>query len=483
VAAALTPFRELHFGHLDASQEAADDPELLRSGFYDYRDAAYGIASMQNWLLLGPKGAGKTAVLEHLRLEWSDRPDRFFQIWNLGGFPVNDVTQIRTGQTAGASRAQSAWEFLLLLRVIESLDSDNGLSAPASFGAMVKSLQSSGHLIGDWTSKVVRWSGSQVKFDAKLFGADAKFDAATITPLEVSAYLRDQIGRVSTNSTHIIALDGLDSFFFEAEDEWRSLAGLMSALHVLNREFRSNGLRVALVAAVRSDVFDVLPGAELNKLKPHAVHLDWHARGIGAENNLWILLTRKAAASTSGVSNLVRQYLSRPVSIGPHTSMPEFLLDNTRLLPRDAVAMMHYLQRTYAGGNPIPESSAKVAVAHYCEQYFVGEIFDNLAGVLPPGSARKLASFKDALRTAPTRRFDFKFVCDELAGELDPPEIKQLLRQMFEVGGIGIVNRGYTDFTFRKVSGAGFTTRDKFILHDALVRAWNIPWTDHGLSY
>ena len=52
---------------------------------------------------------------------------------------------------------------------------------------------------------------------------------------------------------------------------------------------------------------------------------------------------------------------------------------------------------------------------------------------------------------------------------------------MFEIGGVGVRNpsgnRDYTDFVFRKVSGAGFTIRYEFILHDALVRAWNRPWS------
>ncbi len=110
------PMRELHFGQLDAHQEAIDEPELLLAGFYDYREAAYGIATGATWLLLGPKGAGKSAVFEHLRLEWQARWDRFLTIWDLRDFPVNDVTQIRTGQSPGAARAQAAWEFLLLLR-------------------------------------------------------------------------------------------------------------------------------------------------------------------------------------------------------------------------------------------------------------------------------------------------------------------------------------------------------------------------------
>ncbi|VXB54441.1 hypothetical protein ARTHRO9V_350001 [Arthrobacter sp. 9V] len=55
-------------------------------------------------------------------------------------------------------------------------------------------------------------------------------------------------------------------------------------------------------------------------------------------------------------------------------------------------------------------------------------------------------------------------------------DIKKLLKQMFEVGGVSVRNGGYTDFVFRRVSGAGFSTRYEFIRHDALTRAWNRPW-------
>ena len=81
------PLRELRFGQLDARQEAIDEPDLLTAGFYDYREAAYGIASRQTWILLGPKGAGKSAVLEHLRLTWADKWDRFITSGTLQHFP------------------------------------------------------------------------------------------------------------------------------------------------------------------------------------------------------------------------------------------------------------------------------------------------------------------------------------------------------------------------------------------------------------
>ncbi|KQQ94576.1 hypothetical protein ASF62_10935 [Leifsonia sp. Leaf325] len=473
---ALPKFELLNFGQIDAALEAQEMPDLLVSGYYDYNQAVQHILDGRTWLILGPKGSGKSAVLEHIRLRWKTEWNRFYTGWDLAGFPVNDVTRMAMGQTAGSSRNQAAWEFLLLLRVVESLASDEGMHVDAKFYGIVKNLRTKGLLSSDWSGSVAAWSSSSFKLDLKIFSTETRVDVASITPLEANAYLWQMIEWCQTESRHVIALDGLDSFFFEQADEWTSLAGLMQATLALNRKMKDQGLPVSVVIAARSDVVDVLPGPEINRLKSHAVYLDWHANGIGSRNHLWELLSTKARVVHPEVTNIVAQYLNRRVSIGPHTELTEYLLDHTRLLPRDAVALMRYLQRNYRGNGKVPEENAKVAVRAYCEEYFVGEIFDNLAGVLPLSRARHVEAFKDALRTSPSRYFSFEFVCDEVKGELEPVEVKQLLKQMFEIGGIGVRNGKFVDFVYRRVGGAGFTTRHGFMLHDALTRAWNRPW-------
>ncbi|MDX6245860.1 MAG: hypothetical protein QOE76_3583 [Frankiales bacterium] len=471
----------MRFGQLDASQEAVDEPDLLLEGFYDYRQAAYGIATGQIWLLLGPKGAGKSAVLEHLRLSWQPRYDRFFDYWDLRSFPVNDVTQIQTGQSPGAARAQAAWELLLLLRVLDSFASDQALKAPAVFYAVKGDLVRTGLLAGDWRTKVVEWSKATVKFNLQVAEIGVEFSNTPVGALQVTAILKKLLEGVSTDSRHLIALDGLDSFFFEAEDEWVSLAGLLHAIASVNRFLAECGHTATVVAAVRSDIFEVAPSAESNKMISHSVHLDWSALGIGTGNHLWQLMTAKAAVSRPGLSDLTRTYMGTPIEIGPHTTIPEYFLDNTRLLPRDMVALMGYTQQVHPGSGPISQGEARAIITRYCAEYFQGEILDNLAGILPTGSARKLPIFRDALRTVPWRQFTFDDVQRELEGELDASETKALLRQMFEVGGIGVRTPTgsveYTDFTFRKVSGAGFTAQYGFLLHDALTTAWNRPWS------
>lgn len=471
---AKVPLKELHFGHLDASQEAAEQPELLRDGYYDYREAAFSVASRNAFVLLGPKGSGKSAVIEHLRLKWSGQWDRFLTRWDLRGFPVSDVTSMQIYGSQGAARNQSAWELMLLAKVFESLAEDQGAGPSTELNRTASWLARNG--LSPDTGKGGRMRVAEFKVDLKVVAATLN-SGNLASPLGASQFLRDSLARVSTDSQHVIALDGLDSFFFEDDSEWASLSGLMQAILSLNRQMRELGLKITIVAALRSDIFDLLPGGENNKLKPHVVHLDWHANGIGPDNHLWRLLTEKVRVHRPQVQNLVADYFSRPVQIGPHHEMVTYLLEHTRLLPRDAVALMGYMQMCYKGDRSVPEGNAKDAVRRYSEEYFVGEIFDNLSGVVPGVGARQLVSFKDALRSVPSRVFSFDDVTSELDGILSKQQVRELLRQMFETGGVGIFNRHarYTDFVFRKVSGAAFTTNREFMLHEALVKAWNRP--------
>lgn len=477
VATHLVPFRLLRFGHLDANQEATDDPTLLTTGYYDYREAAFGLSTRRAYFILGPKGSGKSAVIEHMRLTWEDTWDRFFTRWDLRGFPVADVAAIQTGQGRGSARSQAAWEFLLLLKVFESLKNDAGLARSHELDAVFRWADSQDLLTGGTRARVSAWKAQEVRFDLKVLGGTFTKDKRSASALEASSILSSGIQGADTHSQHIIALDGLDSFYFEEDNEWTSLGGLMQAILSLNLRFKSHNLPISIVAALRSDIFDLLPGGENNKLKPNSIHLDWNYGGIGVRNHLWDLLTVKARAHHPDVTSIPNQYFSRPVAIGPHTEMKEFLLEHTRLLPRDAVALMGYIQQSYKGDSTVPEANAKQAVERYCEEYFVGEIFDNLSGTATGVSPRKLRIFQDALRSLPSRKFKFAALEAELDGELTKPQVRELLRQMFDCGGIGIYNptAKYFDFAFRRVSGAAFTLNQELILHQALVRAWNRP--------
>jgi hypothetical protein len=479
--AKLPPLRELRFGELDASEEAVVSPNLLLRGYFDFREAAYSIASRAAWVLLGPKGAGKSAVLEYLRLSWADRPDRFMTYWELDTFPVNDVTSIDMGLKDGTARVRAAWELLLLLRVIESVDRDPDADRGPHFNATVSALEAYGYLGADLRTVVLDLARLSAGLNVRVASASAEVATSSPRLPDMPVMVKEGLSNVELRSQHLVALDGLDSFFFEGGAGWQSLSGLVDALASVNRFLMEAGLPVSVVVTLRSDYFDALNSQNSNKLKSRVVYLDWTAGGIGSKNALWGVMSKKASVGRPEVTDVVRQYLSEPVPQPAFPTVAEYLLSYTRLLPRDMVSIMSFVQEAHPGSSPVTSEHAKEAARRFSEEYFVGEMMNNLSGVLTTDRAHSLVAFREALRAAPNRFITMDYLLEELEGELDRAEIKALLRRMFETGCVGISNpdssgRRFTDFIFRRVSGAAFTTRYEFMLHDALTRAWNRRW-------
>lgn len=449
-------------------------------GYLDYRDAVYRISSGQAWFILGPKGAGKSAVFEHMRLKWDGYYDRFLTPWDLRGFPVANVTAIMTGQTSGPSRTQSSWEFLLLLRLIESLSRDQGLDAPDAFHSLVRELKRTGLLVDDWKLGVTRWSASKVSFQMNLGPFGVNIDNSQVGPLEIAAVLREALLGVSTSSRHALCLDGLDTFFLETDDEWGSLAGLVHSIESVNRFLMAIKLPVSVVAAVRTEAFEALESTDSNKLKTHSVYLDWSPSGVGRDSSLWGLVDAKVAVSKPEVGCFIDTYLSRDFGFENFRSIPDYFLAQTRLLPRDLMALLSYLQEVHPGSSPVTEGEAVRAVAVYAEQYFVGEIKNNIAGILANSTGRqyKTREFFESLKRVELAEFTLREIEEDLEGVLTSAEIRLLLRQLFEVGAIGLrTRRGSvierTDFVYRRSTSVAFHHKRSFVLHNALRTAWN----------
>ncbi len=483
----LPALRELDFGQLDAKDEASRFSELLLAGYYDHREAALQVGLGNAWLLVGPKGSGKSAVFEHLALKWAGSPMQFLSIWDLGGWPVGDVSRLKTGITEGDAAVQSAWEFFLLLRLFESVAGDQGADMSSQVIDFRRALERA-NLLGnaDLKTKFVDWTSSTAKFNVAGFGADATVRRHDVTLFQLAGQLRDAFSRITTDSRHVLAIDGLDQFFAETDVDWRSLAGLMHALQSVNLFLQSLDQKIRVVAAVRSEIFSVIPSTDSAKLLDRAIQLEWSDAGFDRTSRMWDLVNIKGIASirdgfgTSRFSDIRDDYLATPIGIGRSNNIPEYFLSYTRMLPRDIVALLRQLQSTHPGATQVTENEAREAVRRYAEYYFVAEVINNLHGVIGTGGAAKVAAFKEALATLPSRIFNADALMRELAGVFEKEELRPLLRRMYDIGAIGI-RRGsagniHTTFVFRRTEGGAFSFLADYVLHSALVVAWNIPW-------
>lgn len=479
-------FEHLDFGRLDAREEANRAPNLLKEGYFDFENAAYDVASGQAWVLIGPKGAGKSACLEHLRLEWVDRHDRFLARWDLKSFPVADVTRIQVGSSPGPTSTQAAWEFLLLLKVFESLLRDQGAKHPGIVSDFHKSLVVAGLVEGpDLQTRFFDWSRTTVKFNVWGVGVEGGTAETEATHMQVLSLLKRAIAQIETGSRHILSVDGLDSFFAQAQDQKESLGSLLDAAHEVNHFLMETSTNSSVVLAIRHDMFVKLPSTDSAKLGDHAVELDWSRGGTSKGDDLWKLLNAKAQSSVPAIhaglklGDVRKAYFSEAVGIGPHTELPSYLLAQTRLIPRDMVALMQCLQKHHKGSGQVRERTAVAAVKQYSDTYFIREMRNNLSHVLP-GESEKISVFFDALSTLPSRQFNAKSLEPEVEGLLGRQELRALLNQLFLAGGIGVQSRSggvvHTNFVFRRTSGGGFSFVADYLLHNALVSNLNVNW-------
>lgn len=477
----------LDFGRLDAREEARVSPELLVGGYFDHQSAAYRVEMRDAWVLVGPKGAGKSAAIEHLTLLWEGNPEKFLKRWDLGNFPVADITSLQVGAELGPTSTKAAWTFLLLLRVFESMVSDELASYPADVLKLKSDLVRHGLINGpDLRTKFVDWKSATFKFNILAFGMEGGVADSGATALQVIEILRRAISAISTNSQHLLTLDGLDAFFAQTNEHLESLAALLDATADVDHFLAETGNRVHVVLAIRSDMFAQLPSTDSAKLGDHAVELDWSRSGVGGGNELWDLVSRKARVSVPKsfeglrLGDIRKAYLDTPIGVGPYTALPDLLLSHTRLLPRDLIALMTELKSLHKGSGQVRETTAREAIRRYSETYFVREVNNGLSRVLPTNSALKVALFTDALRALPSRRFRAGDLESELAGGLDQPELRTLLKQLFVIGAVGVRTKSggewHTNFAYRRTAGGGFSFVSEYVLHNSLVVGWNLQW-------
>lgn len=475
----------LDFGRLSAIEERKRAPKLLLDGYFDYQQAAYRLATGEAWFIVGRKGSGKSAALEHIGLLWDKQPTNLLTEWDLGSFPISDVTTIKVGTQAGPSSTRAAWEFLILLRVFESLMRDNGAQYPADILRLAKELRSEGLIEGpDLRTRFFNWSSTTAKFEVFGFGAEGRGDDSAATALQLSEILRRAIRMISSNSRHLISLDGLDSFFAQSEMQFQSLGALVEAATSVNHLLDDTGLRFNVVMAVRSDLLSNVPATDSAKIGDRTITLDWSLTGNGTDNDLWKLVNKKALTSVPDrfegqlFGDIRKAYLDSDFRFLRYDSIPEYFMDHTRLLPRDMVALLTALREVHPGAGKVTASEAKAAVRRYSELYFLTEISNNLSRILPGESGGKVSALLEAMAALDSPRFSSEQLEKDLEGELDRSDLRALLRQLHIVGALGV--RGgngsnkHTNFSYRRIVGGGFKFPGNYVLHNALLEAWNI---------
>lgn len=476
-------FKSIAFGYTSAEAERSNDPGLLLDGYIDYKNASEQATSGSRFLFLGYKGAGKSTVGEHLQLKLANDYGDFVKAIALSDFPFTPFSKIIRGDAEPENKYPTAWSWILLIHVLESLSADASLSHPRinEFQDAINAFRKMGLSPSGSPAAIVRTTAKN-SFKLSLPGALAQYEwsgSDTRPASEIPDFvesLKSLICDARTPNRHYIIIDGLDDILTSREVQFKSLSALVFEVDRLNKQFRDHAVSVKIILLCRTDMYERIPGANKNKARhDYAVELDWYHDTNDSGNSLLVNLAQLRASRSLGR----RVDVFHDFFIGQikGKSPQKFLLDMTRHTPRDFLRLLTHIQ-DFDQGTILRDQHVNSGMREYSIKYFLPEIRDELSGYAQPSEIDQVVRALGRIRK---RDFSFKELvasCASLTKALGEERVFELSNLLFECSAFGhIENRssGTTHYTFKfRNRQASFNENDKIMLHRGLWKALNV---------
>lgn len=488
-------YSALYFGMSDSRNEVAEDPERFRRSFVDLNGAIGAITSGRKFLLLGPKGTGKSALAWFLE-DGSSEARHLAAVRDASTLPLAEVPRLQTGQSAGPERTVTAWTFILLCNYLELLlrDQSCAFQDQREVQRVAKLLRGYGFMDDTSGRALLKASTTEISIPipklGKIYSRESK---PQLNIFNLIPYLEDWVSSAQSRLRHILLLDGLDSIFLNDAQYDESLASLVQAAYLLNQKLTHASATGSIVLLLRNDVFSrvslYLPDSQ--KMRDDlSFELDWRIlSGPGGVNApLMQLVNAKASHAANGVFVDTLAYFPRAIKVGTGKRSREiatfkYLLNMTRHTPRDLLRLFEDIRRVEASGvypsddMLLSQGAIREGVLQYATKYFTGAIQNEFVGFAhgPEGVAAALQAMK-AMGSQYFTAEEFREKLAEVAPRVQI-EPNDLLRLLFFAGAIGnsVANydERYMQFYHRR-DDAEIYLSGTFVLHNALIHAWGM---------
>ena len=482
-------FRRIDFGYASAQAEARENPNLLLKDFLDTHQFSDRIARGREWLVLGYKGSGKSAIAERLRLMHESDSNTFIELSSIEDFEYARFADMAKGDEATETRLPTAWSWLIYAFLLNSFFKDHGLQVNSE--EELDQIKSSFETMGlspvyDLNSIVRTSSEDSFRLAVPKF-ADKKWTKRSEKQdVDFRWYvynLRPFIANLRSSSTHLLVIDGLDDILATSTTQYTSIGALIFETQRINDYLKRYGVPAKVVVLCRTDIFELLRGPNKNKIRQdYAIDLDWNSNPKTPSRS-----PLQRIANLRGQLSLGRQ-VSVIDDLLPHRlgrrSTRKAILDMTRHTPRDFLQLLSYLQGSIED-DPISQDDLRNGVREYSTKYFLPEIHDELDGY---ATAEEIQGITRTIEQIARRDFSYDDVVNtasDAGWEPNRKDLEKVLRVLYECSAIGNVRmamqkgKRYLSFKYRN-RHSSYKRQERIILHRGLWRAFNIQWEPFG---
>lgn len=477
-------FGDIEFGRISAEYEVAYNPKLIVEGFLDAYGYISEIKNSEKFLILGPKGSGKSSIGSKLQSMSENDDNLFVKLYDLEHFPYQLFSQIIPSKEAPETKYPDNWEFILMVAAINSFIHDEGFQFPNDHKEMfvLKSLKNMGLISNEKKLSlddiVKTATGKKLSFGAGGLSVEAsKQNEKSFNPKKLLYALQDIFYSITFDKQHMIIIDGLDNVLTQRKKQYSSIAALILASDVINRKCFLNKMNFKVIILCRSDLFGKLSDPNKNKIKQNSgILLDWYQDRVNLKStNLANLINLRAKVSTGQEIDVFDTCL--PLDISHRRQNKEtiqVLFDYTRHTPRDIIQLFTHINQHSCCNKKPSKANISNALITYSKNYFVQEVIDELCGFL---TTSEIEMVTQLLVKIGKHRFDIAEL-QHLANQ-DPEHAKldlnKIIYTLFNCNAIGNIAKNSFYVTFKYRNGfAEFNPNDDILIHNGLQKGLNL---------
>lgn len=434
----------INFGQIDARNEILNRERSVRDLFLDsfYIPPAIDIDLLKNgskFLIVGPKGSGKTALLRYLGNELDKKNNslsRFIvfrdevteqdrvKIANLADFRLYSHESDETTADFDVMDCTSGWQIFIHREIVEVLGRNEHLFAKTPeiarymslVGKFFSNFETTGFkkLLSTFTKGRVKTGGfgTELEFEANFIDKNGNVDVS-----EFARYCNQTISRISFNPDYPSArinlfFDEVNLTFVSGENFRRNavlVRDLVSACGSMNTKFSENQIPIYLYTALRREVISSVEGSvrELQKwVEDSGVNIEWISKADKPSTNqplLKMLMQRISANEKRATGTKVNpKHLKLEDYFDERSfgiNVPSFLIFETWGRPRDLVRLLTIAQSRVRKGHKFDKS----AFSQVAEEYSVSCWEEKSDELNAKYSKAEILSIKRALIGMPPR--------------------------------------------------------------------------------
>ncbi|MFQ6777303.1 hypothetical protein V6Z69_19055 [Cereibacter sphaeroides] len=435
--------------------------------------------------VIGRKGAGKTAIAEHLKDQASYNV--FVRSLSFKNFPFNDLYKLEDNSYTSPSQYTTIWKFVIYSSICEMM-SQNMKIDPQISGDLAKHFALDvERALSQSIRKISEGGGGFTLFGSGASGNVKSVDIPNEAPWQERLRILERlIEQYIDDSVYYILFDELDEDYKDvlrsdvSESYLNLLTGLFKAIQDV-RKVIGRGRAIRPVAFLRSDIYELLKDNDKNKWLDSALELRWSE---GQLRNLMAFRLARAKSEDEDipsfevvVKNLFVSPVTRAGGARRQKHVFEYILGHTLMRPRDVISYFRECAKiaNEFGSNKISPDYFSSANRGYSDR-LRQELLDEVQGAIPEieevfhaiSEVRKQVFSANELRARYERRV--------AAGKINTPlKFEQVLEVLFHFSIIGNQPKQHSARIFKYIyPKARLNGGEKLALHKGLLQSFQI---------